>query len=211
MSKNNLNGLSRYIAENRLKFMTSVCCILAGIIIGAAVGSMTVLRNSDFAAEYISNFTSAYNIHGISAADVWGRAFLSDMRIFFLIWLSGYFIWLVPLNLTAIFSKGFGLGYTISYLITGNGFVGFLLSVAALLPQNLILLPSFIIYSVYQINFAVRFRKVRGVPSEFKRKRRLFIINTVLIFAVAALSAACSLLEAYVIPVFVKLICGNFV
>ena len=110
-----------FFNKNRVKFLVVTALFFCGIIIGAICDVKNV---SDDNIGYMNNFASAYKLQGVSSSEIFFRALISYLRIFAFIWLSGRFVFLIPLNLFSVAAKGFGLGFTISYLIRWSGFGG---------------------------------------------------------------------------------------
>jgi stage II sporulation protein M len=70
------------------------------------------------------------------------------------IYLCGLTVIGIPLIAVLLFIRGFALGFTAGFFIAQKGWPGLLVSAAALLPQNLVLLPVLIVASALAVCFA---------------------------------------------------------
>ena len=200
--------LQRYLTENKFKLFTTAAFMLAGIILGAV---WACRAGGNTAESDISDFISAYKLMGASSTDILRRSLPLNLRIFILIWISGWFVWLLPVNFVELSSKGFGFGYTISYLVLRNSIKGFLIAFSALFLQNLILIPAMLMYSVIQMNFAVRFKRLRGSGALYKQRRKLIIKNILTLCIMLLIAVLCSYIDAYIAPLLIKIFCGGLI
>lgn len=194
--------LKTKLLNNRNKYIIVSAILLLGVIIGAVYGSHNAITDNG----YFANFISAYKLHGASSRDTFIRAILSNLRPIALIWISGWFLLLIPLNFIQIVSKGFGLGYTVAYLISVSGFKGFLFSFSSLFIQNLIFIPVLILLSVYELNFAIAFS---AKNSGIKQRRKMTANNFITFIFAIILVLILSLIDAHIVPIFIKIICNN--
>ncbi len=190
--------------NNRNKYIMVSIILLVGIVSGAVFGSKNAASDSG----YFSNFISAYKIHGAAEHEIFINAIASNLRAMVFVWLSGWCLLLIPINFIQIISKGFGLGYTIAYLIAVSGFKGFLFAVSSLLLQNLILIPAILMLSVYELNFATAFT-ARNLP--IKQKRRMITNNLIVLIVVILVALISSFIDSHISPFFIKIILGNII
>lgn len=206
-----INGLKKikimfyeFFIKNRIKFLLVTSLFFIGIIIGAVCDTKNV---ADDNVSYMNNFASAYKLGGVSSSEVFFRALLSYLRIFAIVWLSGRFIYLMPLNLFSVAAKGFGLGFTISCLIRWNGFGGIIFGFLMLFFQNIIFIPALLIYSVYQMNFAPEYKRFKQNSALFKHTKRLLLADTKISLSLIFIILICTCVEAYIIPSLILSLC----
>lgn len=65
----------------------------------------------------------------------------------------------LPIILLLLFLKGMVIGFTIGFFVQQMGWKGFLLSFVSVLPQNLIIIPIFIVVAVISVSFALQLIK----------------------------------------------------
>lgn len=127
----------------------------------------------------------------------------NDLILILEIYLLGLTVIGIPVMLGIIFTRGFVLGYCIAFLINQSSVQGLALTCAAILPQNIILVPALLLGAVASLCFALllvqRFynSKITIWPS--------FVVYSVLMSLVLAISAGAGLIEVYLTPLLVKL------
>lgn len=208
MNKKYSDNIYSYIKANRIKFFLVILSLFSGIITGAILSTLSLSENSN--DQYLNNFISAYNLQGAIPTEVFKNAMFSNLRLVLFIWIAGTFIWLSPLILIECLFKGFGIGYTISYLSAVGGLKGFLLSALSLLVQNILFIPAIIMFSVKQINFSKKLHGLKNPSSQYRQRKKLIKNNLCVFGVMLVIGTICSILEAYVVPVLIKPICGNF-
>lgn len=108
-----------------------------------------------------------------------------------------------PLVLAFIFSKGFVLGFAVSFLTAADAMEGLVMAAASVLPHNLLLVPALLIGGVASLSFtALLWRRFfdSGVPVWPG-----FVGYTALMTAAAGTVLGAVLIEVYVVPVLTRL------
>lgn len=127
----------------------------------------------------------------------------NDLMLILEIYLLGLTVIGIPVMLGIIFTRGFVLGYCVAFLTSQNSMQGLALTCAAILPQNIILVPALLLAAVASLCFALllvqRFynSKITIWPS--------FVVYSGLMSLILAISAGAGLLEVYLTPLLVKL------
>ena len=205
MTKKIQQKITTHISQNRIGYLLSAIYIILGLISGAVVGS-----KSASSPEYISAFYSAFSLHGADTTKIFLQSFYSNSKIILLLWLSGWLIWLYPINILELVSKGFGIGYTTTYITSSMGLKGFLLASTALTVQNLLVIPILIVYSAVQLKFSISFYKIKTSASAYKQRKKFIQHNIAMLIIFFIVIFICCLLEAYIIPKLITVICCNF-
>lgn len=195
MSKNK-RFLANHISENRYFYFLAAFFIAAGVIFGAFKGA---------AANSGIDCVSAFKLHGAAFSQILFQSMFSNFRVIVLLWISGLLVWLYPINASVLLSKAFGIGYTIAVFISCLGVKGFFIASAALIVQNLLIIPIIMIYSVIQLKFSMSYSKIKSTASAYKQKKQYITrsIVTLLIFLIAVF--LCSLCEALLIPKLISI------
>lgn len=205
MIKKLSDNISDHIMNNKFKYLALIASLFGGLVFG-----IILCLKGNVSENYAENFISSYKLYGVSSKTVFISSFLSYMRCGLILWVSGRHIFLTPLVFVQVFSKAFGLGYTISYFVSVLGFNGVLLSFSSMFLQNIIFIPLMLIYSVWRINFALKYRESKSSPASFKQKERLNLEDFKIFMLFFALILACVLIEAYIIPSLYNPICTKF-
>ena len=101
--------------------------------------------------------------------------------------------------------RGFCIGFTIAFLTDTLGKYGLLLSIASILPQNIIYIPILIVLSVISINYSLFTLKNKYIKKCGTDPRQLapYAFSVLMIFVVVL--AGC-IVESYITTSIVKLI-----
>ena len=100
------------------------------------------------------------------------------------------------------------MGFTTVVLIQIFHSKGILFSLVSIVPQMIILMPALLIYSVFNINFAVSLRKVRGRGQTLHERKDMLLQNLVALMSVTVILVLCSLIDTFVVPPILKPICS---
>lgn len=199
-----------YFREHSSIFLFIVVLFLMGVIFGAiVVNSMSITQKEDL-FYYLSQFFGQVS-SGKDAEDnnLFLQSFFHNSKFIGLMWILGISIIGLPIILILLFIKGMVVGFTVGFLVSQMGWQGFMLAFVSILPQNLIIIPVFILMAALSVIFSLRMIKkqfmkkyAQPILPFFKR----YIVS--LIIAVIFISAA-SGVEAYLSPWLMKTIISN--
>lgn len=197
MIKNLKDDIYLIISENRIKIIFVLTTFFVGIIWGSVICGM---GNQGLNSEYTDNFFSLYNINRVSAYEIFLRSAFTYFKIFFIIWLSSKYLFLIFLNPVSVLSRGFALGYTIAHFTYSYGFKGILNCLLTLILQNALLVPVMLLYSVFQLNYATDYAKLKNSGTQFKQLQKLIIKNRKISLCVLLVILLCGIIDAYILP-----------
>jgi stage II sporulation protein M len=194
-----------YFREHSSIFLFIVVLFLMGVIFGAiVVNSMSITQKEDL-FYYLSQFFGQVS-SGKEAEDndLFLQSFFHNSKFIGLMWILGISIIGLPVILILLFIKGMVVGFTVGFLVSQMGWQGFLLAFVSILPQNLIIIPVFIMMAALSVIFSLRmikkqFLKKYAQPILPFFKRYIFALIVAGIFIVAA-----SGIEAYLSPWLMK-------
>jgi stage II sporulation protein M len=204
------NDAASYFREHSSTFLFIVILFLMGVIFGAiVVNSMSITQKEDLFYYLSQFFSQILNGKVVENNDLFAQSFLHNSKFIGLIWILGISIIGLPVILILLFIKGLVVGFTVGFLVSQLGLKGFLLAFVSILPQNLIIIPVFILMAALSVIFSLRmikkqFFKTSGQPilPFFKNYILTFIVAVVLI-------SAASGVEAYVSPWLMKTMMGS--
>ena len=87
---------------------------------------------------------------------MFSQSVLHNFKYISVIWILGISIIGLPVILILLFLKGLVVGFTVGFLVNQMGWSGFLLSFVAILPQNIFIVPVFIIISVLAVSLSIK-------------------------------------------------------
>ncbi|XJZ26114.1 stage II sporulation protein M [Bacillota bacterium Lsc_1132] len=199
------NDAASYFREHSSIFLFVIVLFLMGVIFGAiVVNSMSITQKQDL-FYYLSQFFGQVSDGNIQeSTDLFIQSLLHNSKFIGLMWILGISIIGLPIILILLFLKGMVVGFTVGFLVNQMSWKGFLLATVSILPQNLIIIPIFIIMAVMSISFSLKmikkqFMKKYGQPIIPLFKQYIFALTA----AVLLLSAAAAI-EAYLSPGLMK-------
>ncbi len=205
MKKRLYQSAAASFREHSSIFLFIVVLFLMGVIFGAiVVNSMSFSQKEDL-FYYISQFFGQVS-EGKSAEnnDLFLQSFFHNSKFIGLMWVLGISIIGLPVILILLFLKGMVVGFTVGFLVSQMGWNGFMLALVSIMPQNLIIIPVFIIMAALSVIFSMRmikrqFMKKYAQPILPFFKRYIFAFIAAVIFISAA-----SGIEAYLSPWLMK-------
>lgn len=197
-----------FVIRNRLQFLFVALCLASGTIIGSLSAASLDDESFNALSSYINNFTSAFSIQSVSHGEIFRFSIYNNIKLLLFMWISGIGIWLIPFGLFQLGLKGYKLAYTMFFLIQLYRGKGILFALVAVIPQILIMLPTLVCYSVFNINSAVSFYKLRQKGQGFYAQKELYLKNLLCIVAVAIVFLISSLIDAFVIPAMLRPVCS---
>jgi len=118
------------------------------------------------------------------------------------IWFLGASVIGSPLAIGLLFYKGFTLGFSIALLLTNNALNGFIIILLTVIPQNIILIPAFLLATYWALSFAgSMFRKKEAGGNLFLPAFGRYSCYFLLILAAIA---AAALLQGFLGPWLLK-------
>ncbi|MCL6450996.1 MAG: stage II sporulation protein M [Acetobacteraceae bacterium] len=140
----------------------------------------------------------------LSAGAVLRRSLGLNLGTVGLLWLLGATVVGLPAVLLVLFGRGFILGFTAGFLSYELGLRGVLVCLATLFPPSLFAVPALLSLGVQSLSFTLRLVRRRHRSAEpLSRALGAYTLATL---ALGSLLTAASLFEAYLSPVFLRLL-----
>lgn len=199
-------GISNHVKSNLGLYFI----VILFFAIGVAAGAFTVKALDDLQKQalikYLQSFFQVLTNKDIDSIVVLRQSIENNIQTVFIIWILGITVIGIPVTLLIMGVRGFIIGFTVAFLIDGLGWKGLFFTFLAILPHNLIIIPCLVSICVISISFSkmiIKDRLARRWTNNYWHKFFSYCILIIMIFTV---SIAGSFIEAYIIPVFIKLI-----
>jgi stage II sporulation protein M len=151
------NVAANHLREYSSIYLFVVVLFLMGVIFGAVIVNSLSFTQKEDLFYYLSQFFGQAAKGEVNAArDLFLQSFFHNSKFIGLIWILGISIIGLPIILIMLFIKGVTVGFTVGFLVNQMGWNGFLLSFVSILPQNLIIIPVFIIMAALSVMFSLR-------------------------------------------------------
>ena len=201
-------GLGAYFRERMGLTLSVIVSLVAGVAMGALMARTAPESTKD---ELFAMLRLLFQNLGKGEVGGWGLFWLSvwqNLRWLLLLWLLGVTVVGFLAVLPVVFARGFASGFAVAFLVDALGFRGLLLSLFSLFPQLAISIPTLVLAAVAAMSFS------RGLFGQRQRslRRRGFLTELVGFSLLVALLTVplfgASLVEAFVSPVFLRLMGG---
>ncbi|MGH4050469.1 MAG: stage II sporulation protein M [Clostridium sp.] len=204
-----ISNINKHIQENFWLYIISILCVFTGIILGIySVRYMGTIERNDL-VNYLMNFVDPSNTSGISYKSIFFQSIKNNLPIIVFLWFLGLTIVGIPIIIIIDLLKGFTIGFTFSFMISGLGNSGIGIAMLGVLPQNLIYIPCIIFASVVSMEFSIMLLKSKfnkqwtsSISSRLLYYSVIFIVIIVLLFIGIVI-------ESYIAPYFVKNLINN--
>lgn len=192
--------LSKNIKENIGVYFTVTLFFAIGISVGAFTVKALDINQKQEMVTYMSKFFQILSNQNINKNAILYQSIKSNFQIIFFVWLLGITVIGIPFILMLTSFRGFIVGFTISFLIQGMGWKGFILTVAALLPQNIIFIPCLLIVSAIGLCFSIQVFKTK-IRKRLVNSIRINIFSyTTTMLIMLGIMMLGSLIESYLSP-----------
>lgn len=198
--------ISKHLEENFVAYFTMLVFLIIGIVVGAITIKMLNIDQKNKILSFFNSFFVLMNGNEIDNLMLFKESIKNNFRTVLIIWLTGAIIIGIPIIPVIVVLRGFALGFTVGFLVNEFGAKGFLFSVLAIMPQNLFIIPGIISISSIGINFSLSNVKGNKIKSNYNNLFSNFINYSTLIFLFSLVIFIGSLVEAYVTPIFMRLI-----
>lgn len=198
--------ISKHLEGNFVAYFTMLVFLIIGIVVGAITIKMLNIDQKNKILSFFNSFFVLMNGNEIDNLMLFKESIKNNFRTVLIIWLTGAIIIGIPIIPVIVLLRGFALGFTVGFLVNEFGAKGFLFSVLAIMPQNLFIIPGIISISSIGINFSLSNVRGNKIKSNYNNLFSNFINYSTLIFLFSLVIFIGSLVEAYVTPIFMRLI-----
>ncbi len=198
--------IKEYLRQNMGIYIFITGIFVLGIMAGAlAVRSLD--ENCRLALnQYFSFFINNVGETGaLDQVSIFRASLRMNFQYLFLTWVLGIFLFGFPVISGIVALRGFSVGFTVGFLVERASIRGLLFALGSVLPHNLVLAPAVVVIAVTGFSFSwLRFRSylekrpcaARGHIGPYTLA--IFLVGVVLFLGV--------LVEAYISPVFVRVL-----
>lgn len=191
--------LADHLKEHATIYLFMVILFLTGIIFGAViVNSMNIEQKWDLFFYLERFFGQIANNHHIENTEILKDSFFYHAKYLLLLFILGLSVIGLPIIWILLFIKGLVIGFSVGFIVSQLGFDGLLLASLSIAPQNILIIPIYIIAGSLSMIFSLTL-----LGKLFTRKISQPVFEplgryVIIFFCLLAASFGASLLEAYV-------------
>ncbi len=196
------------IKDNFIQYFLLVLILMIGISAGAITINVLSKDQSQSLISFLNSFFKVLSNEKIESFTLLKHSLVNSLQTIILIWFLGITVIGLPIIIFIVALRGFIVGFTVGFLINELGIKGFAFSMLTILPQNIFAIPGIIALAALSINFSIKIvtsKTKRGAKFSFLSELTRYLISTS-IFSLMIIAG--SLVEAYVTPIFMKLLLG---
>ena len=201
-------ALVRHIKDNLVLYLVVFFFFLGGIIAGAVTVYFLDQQQAIRLAAYLDNLLKQFSSGELEWYRVVYQAFLSALREIGVVWFLGLTVIGIPLIMAMIVLKGFIMGFTVGFLVQQKALQGIALSLLAVMPPNLIQIPALFLAAIVGISFSVSLLHGRN-PGDSGVLPRFMLYSFIMLLVIALVTGG-GLVEAYLSPLFARVVMNYF-
>jgi len=129
------------------------------------------------------------------------QTIVANIKTVFFLFFMGISVIGVPLALLLIFTRGFIIGFSISFLLRTMGFKGLVLVLTGVLPHNSLIIPALFLMVIAIIDFAAALTKIRFTKKQVVIGEEL-VKCAVLTLVVLLMMMFAGFIQGYITPLF---------
>lgn len=201
LSKKLGNSIKNDIRQNGILYLICIVCLAIGITTGSfSIKALDEGQKKDL-LQYFNSFLETFKTQNLDNQHIFKVSLQNNLILFFTFWISGATVFGIPVIIILLLFKGFLIGYTVGFLIDALSMKGIALSSIAIFPQNVFIIPGFLMLSVNGILFSARTIKNRKIY--LNRYWDGFMQYTITSLLICGLIVIGSLIEAYMVPMLI--------
>jgi len=188
-------------------YVLTLALFAAGVVTGSlAVKSLTDDQRGEL-FDYVEVFLRGLGQgeEEVNPHQVLQVAAANHLKTAAFLWALGATVIGIPLIALIVIIRGFVVGFTVGFLVHQMGYKGVIFTLFSVLPQNILAVPAVIGIGALSLSYSLHLLKSR------RRRRRAwdyreFAGYTLMVVTLAAMLLGASLVEAYVSPVFMRVL-----
>ncbi|NLY43819.1 MAG: stage II sporulation protein M [Clostridiaceae bacterium] len=211
------NTINDIIKSHFMKNIVTYAITILSFTIGISTGAFTVNALSNTQSKELYSYLQEFlyimgTQDSINAVELLKLSVFNHLKFIIIFWVLGITVIGIPVILIIIGIKGFTIGFTVGFLIRYLDFKGVLFTILGILPQSLIVIPCYILVAVICINFSLSIARSR-TKTKYRRddvRTQFFSYSTFVLLSFFVLVVG-SIIEAYITPVFIKLLAETLI
>lgn len=157
MLSNKALQMKEHVVEHVTIYVFMTILFLTGVIFGAIiVNSMSFIQKQDLLFYLERFFGYVSSEESVRHSTMLKNSFLFHMKYILLIGVLGLSVIGLPVVWVLLFLKGLVVGFSVGFIVNQLGMKGFFLASAAIAPQNIIIIPTYVIAGALAMVFSLK-------------------------------------------------------
>lgn len=160
--KLNNSSLRNHFQNNVTIYLFMISLFVTGVVFGAIiVNSMSFIQKQDLYFHLNEFYQQLIDGEKIISTDLLRKSFYFHLQYLFILFILGLTIIGIPLIWLLLFLKGLVVGFSVGFIVNQLGWKGLVLSILSIAPQNILIIPIYIVAASGAMLFSVLlFRKI---------------------------------------------------
>jgi stage II sporulation protein M len=200
--------LNRHFQENLWLYIISLLSICTGIVLGLYTVKYMNPSQMNSLLDYFIGFADYVKSTTIDKHSVLLMTIKTYIPMMIVLWILGFTVFGIPLTLIINLIKGFTIGFTLGFTINALGMQGVWISLAGVIPQNLIYIPCLLFASVFSMENSLNGLKGKfsNYSTNVANLNSNYSINFLILMLIMFFGF---IIEAYFAPSILKLILSD--
>jgi len=201
------NLLKQHFINNINRYATLFLVFTIGVGLGAfTVNALSNVQHHEL-TEYLNGFLQLIDNQKVDSYEVFIISVQQNMKLVVLLWILGVSIIGIPFIFLVVGIRGFITGFCSGFVIKTLGSKGILFLISSVLPKEMVMVPCIIALAVNGVNFSLDIIKQKNIRSFLKSDLKIgFLTYCAATVFYSGILFGGVLLEAYAIPVIMKMI-----
>lgn len=153
----NRTRVMQHVKDHMTVYVFMMILLLTGIVFGAIiVNSMSFIQKEDLFFHLDRYFGLASKENAIESKDILKRSYFFHLKYLLLLFILGLTIIGLPIIWVLVFMKGLVIGFSVGFIVNQLGFKGLLLATISIAPQNMLIIPIYLIAASLAMIFSLR-------------------------------------------------------
>src|SRR5690625_2042935 len=200
-----------HIQENKTIYVFMIILFLTGVSFGAIiVNSMNFVQKQDLVFYIERYFGQIVQDQQIASSVIFKNSLFYRIKYLLLLFVLGLSVIVLPVIWILLFVKGLVVGFSVGFIVNQLGFKRLILASLSIAPQNLIIIPIYIIASSLSMIFSlILLGKLftRRISQPVLHPLRKYIFLYALLIGASLLAAS---LESFVVYESMQAVINNF-
>ncbi|MDR5658171.1 stage II sporulation protein M [Serpentinicella sp. ANB-PHB4] len=198
-----IRQVKKHIKSNMIIYSVLVFFYLVGISVGSFTIKVVDKHHKEELFYFLDGFFQNFISNEFAGIEIVRQSLSNNLPLLGLSWILGLLILTAPFIILIIIFKGFIIGFSTGLLIEKFSGIGLMVLFLGVLPQNLIIIATFMLATQISISFALNtFRKSSKQMDLSKR----VIMYSMFYLILTCIIVVASLIEGFIGPIFIKLI-----
>jgi len=203
-------SLVGYFQSNSAVYFFVIGVFVVGVLLGSLCVKVLAAEEKEELARYLEVFVRGLQSNQeVEAARIMEDSLHTHLRSAAFFWVLGVTLIGLPVIVALVFTRGFIIGFAVTFLVEKLGFRGVLFSLVSIWPHSILAVPAFIIVGAASLSFCWLV-----LTSRFFAKRKVlwwdeFAGYTALVLAMCGVLVGAAFVEGYITPVLMRVLAGQ--